>query len=91
MTRSLGMECDFDMRYVRSVRRLEMSNQPLVDKIRRLIERNPYTGGFSVDEHGLQEFAAELWEAGYESGFADGDGDSYVETQSVNPYKPYKG
>lgn len=68
-----------------------MSSQSLVDRIRRLIERNPYTGGFSLDESGLQELVAEVWDSGYDAGFTDGDCDSSVETQTLNPHKPYKG
>ena len=60
--------------------------------IQKYIHRNPYTGAACFDEadaEGSREFRAllrEVWEAGYEAGFSDGDGEAYVESQTVNPY-----
>lgn len=61
--------------------------------IRRYVQRNPYTGAAVFDESAanaspeLRELLSSVWEAGYSAGFVDGDGDSYVESQAVNPYK----
>ena len=60
--------------------------------IQKYIHRNPYTNSACFDEadaEGSREYRAllrEVWEAGYEAGFADGDGESYVESQTQNPY-----
>lgn len=66
---------------------------PSLGWLSKYVERNPYTGAAIFDVAGaeaspeLRELLKAVWESGYESGFADGDGDSYVETQSVNPFK----
>lgn len=74
-----------------------MSRMTLEDSLRKLgryVVRNPYTGASSLDVEALvgsrelRELLREVWDAGYDSGFRDGDGDSYVETQAENPYKP---
>lgn len=60
--------------------------------IQKHIHRNPYTGGACLDvadvmaDPALRDLLRAVWDAGYGAGFADGDGDSYVETASVNPY-----
>lgn len=61
--------------------------------IRKYVERNPYTGGFTLDTSGLEadpalrELLGQAWEAGYWGGFDDGVGDCLAGEQTVNPYK----
>jgi hypothetical protein len=73
-----------------------MSRVTLEESLRRLgryVVRNPYTGASSLDigavmdSRELRELLRDVWDAGYDAGFRDGDGDSYVETQAENPYK----
>lgn len=60
--------------------------------IHKHVHRNPYTGGACLDladvvaDPALRELLRSVWSAGYDAGFVDGDGDSTVETASVNPY-----
>ena len=60
--------------------------------IRRYVERNPYTGGFTVDTARLAEDPAllgilrEVWAAGYAAGADDVILDRTVEQGSANPY-----
>lgn len=64
-----------------------LGDKPSVDEIRRMITRNPYTGGFFVDEDALVNFLDKVWRKGYDAGFDDGVCDSSVENQAVSPYK----
>jgi hypothetical protein len=63
-----------------------------LDFLRKYVERNPYTGGAVFDieaaskDPSWKRFLATIWTAGYDAGFMDGDGDSYVEQQHNNPY-----
>lgn len=67
--------------------------EPSLRFIQKYVHRNPYTGSACFDEGEAEEsreFRALLysvWEAGYEAGFADGDGEAYVESQTQNPYR----
>lgn len=69
-----------------------MSTPPL-RFIQKYVHRNPYTGDACFDPaeaEGSGEYLRllwEVWESGYSAGFSDGDGESYVESQTVNPYK----
>jgi len=60
--------------------------------IQKYIVHNPYLGKGIVDVRALEgspelrRLLSEVWESGYSSGFGDGDDESYVDTQSVNPY-----
>lgn len=60
--------------------------------IRKYIERNPYTNSIMLDLPGLgndpslRALLRATWDAGYNAGFVDGDGDCTVEQANVNPY-----
>lgn len=60
--------------------------------IRRYVERNPYTGGFTLDtdalakDPSLRALLRAAWDAGYGAGFDDGVADCTVEQANVNPY-----
>lgn len=60
--------------------------------IRKYVERNPYTGGFTVDTVRLAEDPAlrailrDVWAAGYGAGADDVILDRTVEQGSANPY-----
>lgn len=55
-------------------------------EIKRLVERNPYTGSPLVDMEGVFLLLARVWAEGYEAGVADGCDDVLVADQSSNPY-----
>jgi hypothetical protein len=64
--------------------------------IQKYVVHNHYLGKGIVDVNALEgspelaKMLSEVWEQGYSSGFRDGDGDSYVESQGENPYKTLK-
>lgn len=66
---------------------------PSLRFIQRYVHRNPYTGSACFDEAEAEEsrefkaLLADVWDAGYNSGFGDGVGDCTVEQAEVNPYK----
>lgn len=70
-----------------------MLDKESLRRLDRYVVRNPYTGASSLDVDALAEsrelrdILREVWDAGYDGGFIDGDGDSSVETQAENPYK----
>lgn len=67
----------------------------LEERLRRLgryVVRNPYTGASSLDVEALavsrelRELLREVWDAGYDGGFRDGDGDSLASDGHQNPW-----
>lgn len=60
--------------------------------LNKYVVRNPYTGASSLDVEALagskelRELLRWVWDCGYGDGFEDGDGDSYVAEQHLNPW-----
>jgi hypothetical protein len=67
--------------------------KPELGFLQKYVYRNPYTGAALIDveeiskSSELRALLRSVWESGYSAGFVDGDGDSTVDMQSVNPFK----